>query len=65
MSFNIWNFIAKYAEEKPVEVPIEIKKLPLKSDQYYPSKQKKDAYHTSSHGGRQCGKFGSVMGGES
>lgn len=41
MSFNIWNFIAKYAEEKPVEVPIEIKKLPLKSDQYYPSKQKK------------------------
>lgn len=41
MSFNIWNFIAKFAAEKPVEVPLEIKKLPLKSDQYYPSKQKK------------------------
>lgn len=41
MSFNIWNFIAKFAAEKPIEVPLEIKKLPLKSDQYYPSKQKK------------------------
>jgi len=41
MSFNIWNFIAKYAAEKPVPVPPQIKQFPLKADQYYSSAQKK------------------------
>lgn len=35
------NFIAKFAAEKPVPLPPQIKKLPLKSDQYYPTAQKK------------------------
>jgi len=38
---GFWNFIAKFAAEKPVPLPPQIKKLPLKSDQYYPTAQKK------------------------